>query len=115
MNAKSAPHTSPGTAFASPEDAWFWTMGALQARRDGARRCGPAAIPRPCEPDDVVRCLDGLYRNRRINLSHARVLRQWGERQIPPQRGRAWGDECQLWHEAMDRLAPALRQKGIVA
>jgi hypothetical protein len=62
-----------------------------------------------------VRCLDSLYRQRRIDLSHARVLRVWWERQVRPDRCRAWGGECQLWQEAMTRLEPVLRRKGIVA
>ena len=89
-------------------------MGVLMARRDGA---GPVtsldAVARPCEPDDVVRCLDRLYRQRRIDLAHARVLRIWGERQMaPPERylGDRW-----LWREAISRLDWHLRTCGIVA
>jgi hypothetical protein len=107
-----APPLAP--PFATTEDAWFWTMGALLARREGGRRDGPKQ-PRPCEPDDVVRCLDGLYRHRRIDLRHARVLRMWGERQTSPGRDRGPSDDCRLWREAIDRLGPLLRQKGIVA
>jgi hypothetical protein len=89
-------------------------MGVLMARRDGA---GPVtsldAVARPCEPDDVVRCLDRLYRQRRIDLVHARVLRIWGERQMaPPARHHG---ELRVWREAMARLDWPLRQKGIVA
>src|SRR4028119_2105774 len=70
---------------ASAEEAWFWTMAALIARRDGARIVsGAGLVQRPCEPDDVVRCLDRLYRQRRIDLQHARILRIWGERQSAP-------------------------------
>ena len=112
--ALSAPMRAPGTPFPSTEDAWFWTVGALRSRREGARH-GSTRVPRPCEPDDIMRCLDSLYRQRRIDLSHARVLRVWGERQMRPDRCRAWGGECQLWQEAMTRLEPVLRRKGIVA
>jgi hypothetical protein len=100
--------------FSSVEEAWFWTMGALRARREGQQRGGAMKIARPCEPDDVIRCLDRLYRNRRIELAHARVLRNWGERQMPPSLCRTGGQECALWREAMACLDPALRQKGIV-
>jgi len=100
--------------FDSVEEAWFWTMGALQARRDGRNRSHSGKVTRPCEPDDVIRCLDRLYRNRRIDLGHARVLRNWGERQIPPSICRTGGQECALWREAMACLDPALRQKGII-
>ena len=74
-------------SFGSAEEAWFWTMAALVARRDGARIVsGAGLVQRPCEPDDVVRCLDRLYRQRRIDLQHARILRIWGERQSAPDR-----------------------------
>src|SRR5438552_3469634 len=71
--------------FRSAEEAWFWTMAALMARRDGARyTANQGRVSRPCEPDDVVKCLDGLYRRRRIDLVHARIMRIWGERQAAP-------------------------------
>ena len=64
--------------FRDAEEAWLWTMAALMARREGARfRANQGLIVRPCEPDDVVKCLDGLYRQRRIDsqpLRHQRLL-----------------------------------------
>ncbi len=109
-----APATTP---FRSAEEAWLWTMAALVARRDGARvRAGVGRVVRPCEPDDVVKCLDTLYRRRRIDLVHARILRIWGERQAAPSPGFASerGD-WRLWREALERLEWLLRVKGIVA
>ena len=102
--------------FHSVEEAWFWTMAALTARRDGARIVsGAGLVTRPCEPDDVVKCLDRLYRHRRIDLQHARILRIWGERgQAPdPRQPREAGDS-RLWREALSRLDWPLRVKGIV-
>ncbi len=59
--------------FRDAEEAWLWTMAALMARREGARfRANQGLIVRPCEPDDVVKCLDGLYR-RRTDRSCARA------------------------------------------
>jgi len=111
------PTQLPATPFRSAEEAWFWTMAALRARRDGARSArNPNAIPRPCEPDDVVKCLDGLYRQRRVDLVHARILRIWGERGSAP--NPAWASErcdARLWREALARLEWPLRVKGIVA
>jgi hypothetical protein len=106
----------PVQPFASAEEAWLWTMAALAARRDGARyTAGKGAVARPCDPDDVVKCLDGLYRQRRIDLAHARVMRQWGERQLPPNAAVfAERLDHRLWAEAMERLSWPLRQKGIV-
>lgn len=102
--------------FRSAEEAWFWTLAALIARRDGARiKAGLAAVERPCEPDDVLKCLDRLYRQRRIDLSHARVLRLWGERGIAPDpRFPAERADARLWREALSRLEWPLRVKGIV-
>ncbi len=102
--------------FKSADEAWFWTMAALRARREGARyTANQGRIQRPCEPDDVVKCLDTLYRRRRIDLVHARILRIWGERLCAPkpahhtERG-----DWRLWREALDRLEWPLRVKGIV-
>ena len=103
--------------FRNAEDAWFWTMAAQRARRDGARYIANAGgVPRPCEPDDVVRALDALYRERRIDLVHARVLRVWGERQMPPDPGHGTEQhDFRLWRQALERLEWVLRVKGIVA
>jgi len=103
--------------FTSAEEAWFWTMAALTARRDGARlAAGRGAVVRPCEPDDVVKCLDRLYRQRRIELHHARIMRVWGERGTAPNpRYPAERGDARIWREAMERLDFPLRQKGIVS
>ncbi len=103
--------------FASAEEVWLWTMAALIARREGARySANKGLVSRPCDPDDVVRCLDHLYRQRRIDLVHARVLRAWGERQISPSAAiHAEYHDYQLWTEALQRLEWQLRIKGIVA
>lgn len=105
------------TPFDTAEEAWFWTMAALTARRDGARIvAGRGTLTRPCEPDDVIRCLDRLYRQRRIELAHARVLRIWGERGTAPDpRALRESGDSRLWREAMQRLDWPLRLKGIVA
>jgi hypothetical protein len=92
-------------------------MAALIARRDGARlSAGKGTVGRPCEPDDVVKCLDRLYRQRRVDLGHARILRIWGERGtapsplVPSERG-----DLRFWREAMAALDFPLRAKGIVS
>lgn len=100
--------------FASVEAAWFWTMAALVARRDGASHAWtPEKGARPCEPDDVVKCLDRLYRQRRIDLTHARILRRWGEQQVEPDPVKDRGD-FRVWREAVERLSWPLRVRGIV-
>lgn len=114
--AKSATGWPATVPFGNAEEAWLWTMGCLMARRQGARfGANKGAISRPCEPDDVVKCLDTLYRQRRIDLLHARVLRAWGERQSAP--SPAYASEkadWRIWREAMERLEWPLRVKGIV-
>lgn len=112
-------HTLPhrrSEPFRDAEEAWLWTMAALMARREGARFiANQGRVTRPCEPDDVVKCLDALYRRRRVDLLHARILRIWGERQMAPNpafpRERC---DWKLWREALDRLEWPLRVKGIV-
>lgn len=103
--------------FRCAEEAWFWTAAALTARREGANRgADRGAVPRPCEPDDVLKCLDTLYRRRRIDLVHARILRIWGERQVSPDPAYASEkSDWRLWREAMSALEWSLRVKGIVA
>ena len=103
--------------FRSAEEAWFWTMAALIARRDGARiTAGKGEKIRPCEPDDVIKCLDRLYRHRRIDLIHARIMRIWGERGMAPDpRHLSERADAAQWREAMNRLEWPLRVKGIVA
>jgi hypothetical protein len=103
--------------FSNAEEAWLWTMGCLLARQQGARfGANKGLVRRPREPDDVVRCLDALYQQRRIDLRHARVLRAWGERREAP--NPAYASEAsdhRIWREAMQRLQWPLRVKGIIA
>ena len=105
--------TSPVAPFPTAEAAWFWTMAVLESRRDPRRPRPPAG---PCAAEDVLRCLDSLYRQRRLELLHARILRIWGVRGMAPDRRRP-GQRCDaaLWAEAMERLGWALRAQGIVA
>jgi hypothetical protein len=109
-NCVAATHESP---FATAEEAWFWTVGALRARHNRTDS-NSARVARPCDPDDVLLCMDRLYRNHRITLSHARALRTWGERQEVPTGTSTAAADRDLWHEAFAQLAPVLRSKGIV-
>ena len=98
--------------FGSAAEAWIWCMGKLVAQREGARR---QHDDRPCEPDDIVKVLDHLYRQRKITLEHARILRIWGERgkepspTVPQERG-----DYRLWSEAMGLLELPLLVNGII-
>ena len=103
--------------FSSAEEAWFWFIQAQQAREDGARfKVGAGLYPRPCEPIDILKVLDRLYRKRRITIDHALVLRHYGRRMMPPDRHRvkemrAYG----LWTEALGWMEMILVDKGIVS
>lgn len=100
--------------FRSVEEAWFWTMAALIARREGRSAEGPKRVAL-WEPDDVARALDRLYRQRRITLAHAKVLRVWGEKGVAPRRSLgAEANDARLWAEAMAALGTPLRMRGIV-
>ena len=105
-----------GEPFRTVEEAWFWTMAALVARREGARFSARAGrVVRPCEPDDVVEWLETLYRRRRIDLTHVRILRVWGERQNAPDPTCVTErTDSRLWRETLDALEWPLRVKGMV-
>lgn len=116
-------HTSPKPQnalktmpFSSAEEVWFWFVAAQEARSDGARyMAGAGLIARPCEPVDILKILDRLYRNRRLLRDHLLVLRHYGRRRMAPdprriKELRAYG----LWREAMMRIEPVLESKGIV-
>lgn len=105
------------TPFRSTEEAWFWFVQAQQASLEGARvRAGLSQLPRPCEPLDVARAVDRLYRQRRLFREHLAVLVHYGRRLMAPDpQRRAEARACGLWREALDRLDPVLRGKGIVA
>lgn len=103
--------------FDSAEDAWLWFSQCQIARLDGVRfTAGLGTFARPCDPDDIYRIVNTLYRRRVLGAGHLTVLGRFGLRQVPP--GPGSGDtpgECTLWDEALDRLGTALRHKGIVS
>jgi len=105
-----------GTAFDSVEQAWFWFAQAQKAKIDGARTTmGKGLILRPCEPLDILRVVDRLYRNRRLLIYHLHVLRHYGLRQMPPEPSRVTEFIAhKLWTEAMERMEEPLMSKGIV-
>ncbi len=96
--------------FSSAEEAWFWACRALRMKE---RRLTPPHGP--CRVEDVIKCLDRLYRHRRIELLHVRILKDWGWRGHAPILARP-RERCdaQLWQEALACLEWPLRQAGIV-
>ena len=103
--------------FTTTEEAWLWFILAQEAKTDGARIvAGLSMSPRPCEPADILTCVERLYRNRRLTMDHLLVLRHYGKRQLPPDVARVKEARAHaLWREALDRLEPVLVKKGIVA
>lgn len=102
--------------FYNAVEAWFWFILAQQAKNEGARyTAGLSLTPRPCEPTDILKVLDRLYRQRRLLRDHLLVLRHYGRRQIEPDIGRSKEMRAhKLWCEAMERIEPVLIRKGIV-
>jgi hypothetical protein len=100
--------------FRCAEDAWFWTCESLRARQSGERRAG-RATPRPCDPDDVLICLERLVLSKKLLIEHANTLGQYGMLGFRPTRGRNNGGAEKLWADAILILGEALAAKGIVA
>lgn len=102
--------------FESAEEAWFWFIAAQEARTDGARfTAGLGMLPRPCEPVDILKVVDRLYRHRRLLRDHLLVLRHYGRRRLPPDDRRVKELRAHtLWHEALERIGEVLERKGIV-
>lgn len=102
--------------FDTVEEAWFWFILAQQAKVEGARyTAGLSITPRPCEPSDILKILQNLYRNRLLLWEHMLVLRHYGRRQLAPDLKRVKEARAhKLWLEAMKRLEPVLIRKEIM-
>jgi len=102
--------------FIDAVEAWFWFIKAQEARNDGARyTSGLSLYPRPCEPSDILKILDRLYRNRILLRDHLLVLRHYGRRQLAPDYLRVKESiASKLWVEAFEKIEPILIEKNIV-
>ena len=106
---------APVEPFTGVEDAWFWVMATFAARAGGRFSPRAAGTPRPCDPDDIVKALDRLYRQRRIDRRDARVLRRYGERGFAPVADHpAEASDCADWRRVMGLLERALLERGII-
>jgi hypothetical protein len=106
----------PVVPFGSAEEAWFWFVRCQRLRRAGARPLkDDATIQRPCDPDDIYRAAERLFRIGRIGVEHLRVLVRFGLRESPPD-SRRFDEEraARFWSDGLDRLATLLKAKGIV-
>lgn len=103
-------------AFSTAEEAWFWFIQAQAARNDGARfSVGQGLVARPCEPIDILKVVDRLYRQRRLVMDHLLVLRHYGRRLMAPDARRVKEIKAHsLWIEALERMSPVLERKGII-
>lgn len=103
-----------GIPFESAEEAWFWFIQAQQARNEGTRS-GTASVARPCEPIDIFKVMERLYRQRHLKMDHVLVLRHYGQRLMAPDARRMKEARAYiLWVQALDRMAGPLIRKGIV-
>lgn len=102
--------------FKNAEEAWFWFIQAQTARNEGAKIVAGAGIaPRPCEPVDIIKALERLYRNRRVSMEQVMVLRNFGRQLLSPDPRRPKEKHAHfLWHDALDKLEEILIQKRIV-
>lgn len=107
-------HTEP---FVDAEEAWMWYSHCQLARLAGCRpRADMGDVARPCDPDDIHRVAMVLARRGILLPPHVRALAETGillagaaaSVSLPTLQHR-------LWTEALQRLEPALRAKGIVA
>lgn len=117
MNTEKDHANNTKVPFHSAQEAWFWFVQAEKARHDGARFVsGMSVYPRPCEPSDIYRVVDRLYRNRRLHRDHLKVMRHYGIRMLAPDPHRMKEMRAaRLWSEAMDRIEDVLVSKGIVS
>ena len=103
--------------FGCAVEAWFWAALACRARHEGARDGGAVgSVARPCEPEDVLRAAEGLWRQGRITRRQLEVMALYGRDLLPPDPLSAeQRADARLWDDALGRLEPVLRAKGIVA
>lgn len=104
------------TPFISAEEAWFWFMQSHEARLEGARILGgQALVARPCEPMDILKIVDRLYRQRRLMRDHVLVLRHYGRRRLAPDPVRPKEMRAhRLWAEALQRIGQVMERRGLV-
>ncbi len=103
--------------FDNAQEAWFWFVAAQEAKDAGAKYVAGAALyNRPCEPIDILKVVDRLYRGRILLRDHLMVLRHYGVRHMAPDPYRPKeARSAHLWHEAMERMEEVFIRKGIVA
>lgn len=101
--------------FGSGEEAWFWFIRTEKARADGARGDARQHAERPCEPDDIYRCVSRLFRESVLYPRHLEVLGEYGfldRTPFPDLDGEVI--DWMIWTDAMDVIEPSLKRRGIV-
>lgn len=103
--------------FADAEEAWMWYSYCQLARLAGCRpRADMGAVARPCDPDDIHRITMTLARRQILLPPHVRALAEVGALLAGSASSVSLSYvQNQVWTEALQRLEPALRAKGIVA
>lgn len=102
--------------FDTAEEAWFWFIQAHDARMDGARIVAGVGVSRPCEPVDIFKVMEKLYRAQKLSMEHVLTLRCFGRRMMPPDPRRPKESRAhKFWCEALELMEEGLVAKGIVA
>jgi len=102
--------------FHDAEQVWFWYVHAERARREGVPSSSVfSSETRPCDPDDVYRCVMSLRKRNKLQDEHLNVLAKYGWRDAPPD-PRIKNEErpAVLWDEAIDKLYTVFIAKGII-
>lgn len=102
--------------FATAEEAWFWFIRCDAAREEGASsRDRTLHAARPCEPADIYRWLNALYKKGVLLPSHGYVLGYYGTLDRQP-----FADvedeilDWIIWIDAFDYIDVVLREKGVI-
>ncbi len=106
MPIKSTSFQNSPEPFRSAEEAWFWLMNPKGV---------VFTVPRPCLPNDLLKIVERLYRQRHLSMDHIRVMRFYGQRQARPNPDRAQERHAHyVWRDALARLQTALEMSGYV-
>ena len=102
--------------FSSAQEVWFWFMDAYSARSDGAQiMAGAGLYERPCDPLDILKIVERLYRDGILQRLHVKALRYFGEQRLLPDTSqRSERTLARFWNEAMMHLSGVFQVKGII-
>jgi hypothetical protein len=105
-----------GEPFADCEEAWFWAVETSDNVGAGARvRAGMSTNQRPCDARDILGVVARLYRAGRLQRAHLNTLFHFARHRMPPDpRVEEERGDLLRWDEALARMDPILRAKGVL-